>query len=341
MKTCVTLLMSLMTAFCLLGADNALAKRMGGGKSVGRQSSNISQHESGTGTGTGTGAAGATTNRDAGDTTQRPGQRSNAAADAPPAGGVPQMAPARRAWGSSFLGGFAAALGFAWLAHSLGFGDGLGNFLFLAVAVVGLGLLWMRSRAAKMQSNRQSGTAFAFQGAAGAAVAPPAPYRPENVGNDASARPFERSSLGELSAPQTAALPHSAAWHVPADFDSVSFLAAAKTNFVALQSAWDRADIPVLRSMMTEAMLAEIQTQLAEREVHSGALPNSTDVVMIDALLLGIETFQNEYLASVEFSGMIREEPSAGPSPFREVWNMSKSRTGTSGWLVAGVQALQ
>ena len=46
-------------------------------------------------------------------------------------------------------------------------------------------------------------------------------------------------------------------------------------------------------------------------------------------------------LASVEFNGMIREEPSAGPSPFREVWNMSKSRSGGSGWLVAGVQALQ
>ena len=46
-------------------------------------------------------------------------------------------------------------------------------------------------------------------------------------------------------------------------------------------------------------------------------------------------------MASVEFSGMIREEPSAGPSPFREVWNMTKPKSGTSGWLVAGVQALQ
>jgi predicted lipid-binding transport protein (Tim44 family) len=46
-------------------------------------------------------------------------------------------------------------------------------------------------------------------------------------------------------------------------------------------------------------------------------------------------------MASVEFSGMIREELSAGPSPFREVWNMTKAKTGASGWLVAGVQALQ
>ena len=57
--------------------------------------------------------------------------------------------------------------------------------------------------------------------------------------------------------------------------------------------------------------------------------------------LLGIEDLGQDYMASVEFSGMIREEPSAGPSPFREVWNMTKPKSGSSGWLVAGVQALQ
>ena len=54
-----------------------------------------------------------------------------------------------------------------------------------------------------------------------------------------------------------------------------------------------------------------------------------------------IEDLGEGYMASVEFSGMIREDPSAGPSPFREVWNMTKPKSGTVGWLVAGVQALQ
>jgi predicted lipid-binding transport protein (Tim44 family) len=62
---------------------------------------------------------------------------------------------------------------------------------------------------------------------------------------------------------------------------------------------------------------------------------------MIDAKLLGIEDLGSDYMASVEFSGMIREEPSAGPNPFREVWNMTKPKNGNMGWLVAGVQALQ
>ena len=112
-------------------------------------------------------------------------------------------------------------------------------------------------------------------------------------------------------------------WGVPADFDTEGFLAAAKRNFVTLQGAWDRSDIATLRSMMTDNMLDEIRTQLTEREAHRGTQPNHTDVVMIEAQLLGIEDLGDGYMASVEFSGMIREEPSAGPSPFREVWNLS------------------
>ena len=103
----------------------------------------------------------------------------------------------------------------------------------------------------------------------------------------------------------------------------------------------DRSDIATLRSMMTDSMLDEIRTQLTERETHRGDQPNQTDVVMIEAQLLGIEELDDGYMASVEFSGMIREELSAGPSPFREVWNMTKAKAGNSGWLVAGVQALQ
>ena len=130
-------------------------------------------------------------------------------------------------------------------------------------------------------------------------------------------------------------------WHVPADFDTEGFLQAAKGNFISLQAAWDKSDIEALRAMMTDAMLGEMKIQLGEREGHTGGPANHTEVVMIEAKLLGIEDAGDEYLASVEFSGMIREQPSAGPNPFREVWNMSKPKSGSAGWLVAGVQALQ
>jgi predicted lipid-binding transport protein (Tim44 family) len=248
------------------------------------------------------------------------------------------------------LGGLAAGLGLAWLAHSLGFGEGLAQVMmfallaFLVVMVVGW---FMRSRQSAQQ--RQSASPFAFQGAGSSTPPEPRSYRPENVGNDASARPWERQSMA-FEAPAAAsaggsiigsALAGSQNWGVPADFDSEGFLKSAKANFVALQAAWDRADMAALRLMMTDGMAQEIQSQLSEREAQGAGQANHTDVVMLEAHLLGIEEVGADYMASVEFSGMIREEPASSPSPFREVWNMTKSKSGRSGWLVAGVQALQ
>lgn len=164
------------------------------------------------------------------------------------------------------------------------------------------------------------------------AVSSPRGYSPKNVGNDASARPWESLS----DAPQ----PPEPAGQKADGFDAESFLRASKTNFVNLQDAWDRSDIASLRAMMTGGMLAEIQSQLAERE-RAGAAPNKTEVVMLEAQLLGLEEQDEAYLASVEFSGLIREEPSAGPNPFREIWNITRPKSGDAGWLVAGVQALR
>lgn len=320
----------LVTALAMASINAEAAGRLGGGRSVGKQSSNVTQ-------------------RDA--TPAAPAAPSQGMANAAPkpAPAAPPVA-ARRPWGA-MLGGLAAGLGLAWLAHSLGMGAGMGQFLMFALLamVVVVGISWfMRRRAAS--ANTQSGP-FAFQGAgtgSGVPLTEAKPYSPDHVGNDASARPWERSSMG-FEASNSAgsasvigsALTGSQKWGVPAGFDSEGFLAAAKTNFVTLQVAWDKSDIPALRAMMTDTMLVEIQAQLAEREAQHGAHVNRTDVVMLEARLLGIEETADEYLASVEFSGMIREEPSAGPSPFREVWNMTKPKSGHSGWLVAGVQALQ
>ena len=153
---------------------------------------------------------------------------------------------------------------------------------------------------------------------------------------------FEPAKLGNASGLRIgSALEGSQNWGVPAGFDTEGFVAAAKRNFITLQDAWDRSDVNTLRSMMTDEMLTEIKGQLADREREGRGQPNRTEVVMLEAQLLGIEDLGSDYMASVEFSGMIREEPSAGPSPFREVWNMTKPKDGRSGWLVAGLQALQ
>ena len=326
MKIWSTLFVVALTAAMAFTGADAEAKRMGGGKSVGKQSSNV---------------------------TQREAAPSSAAAAKPAApAAAPTATPApKKPWGA-MLGGLAAGLGLAWLASSLGLGAGMAQFMGFALAalaimlVAGFVMRYLKSR--REGAGQASVSPFAFQGAG---ATPARDYSPANVGNDASARPWERTGAAfEASAPEPAAqggsmigsaLLGSQSWGVPAGFDTDGFLTACKTNFVTLQDAWDRSDISALRSMMTDEMLDQIKTQLAERESHTGGVVNKTEVLRLDAQLLGIEETDTVYMASVEFSGMISEDVSAGPSPFREVWNMTKPRNGAGGWLVAGVQALQ
>jgi predicted lipid-binding transport protein (Tim44 family) len=315
----------LVVMLAFAGADADAARRLGGGGSIGKQSSNVTQRSA----------------------TPAPTSPQNAAAPAAqPSPATAPVAP-RRPWGA-MLGGLAAGLGLAWLAHSLGFGEAFGQFMLIALVV----LVAMTAIGWLMRSRRGAAPAgYALQGAGAPADIAVAPrqYSPDKVGNDASARPWERSSMAFEAGkyPQGggvqigSALAGSQSWGIPPGFDTEGFCVAAKRNFITLQDAWDKTDIATLRSMMTDEMLGEIRTQLADRESHRDGQPNRTEVVMIEAKLLGIEDLGEDYMASVEFSGMIREEPSAGPSPFREVWNMTKPKSGTSGWLVAGVQALQ
>jgi predicted lipid-binding transport protein (Tim44 family) len=126
------------------------------------------------------------------------------------------------------------------------------------------------------------------------------------------------------------------AWGVPADFDVESFLRNAKSYFIRLQAAWDRGDVNDIREFTTPEMFAELKMQLQER----GAAPAHIDVVSLDAELLGIEKVGDEYLASVKFSGLIKESENAPPEPFTEVWNLIKPISGQGGWVLAGIQQL-
>ena len=311
-----------------LGGTAADAKRLGGGSSFGKQSSNVTKREA---------APGGT----------------NAAKPAAPAATPAPVAP-KKPWGA-MLGGLAAGLGLAWLASSLGLGGAFGQIIMFAllalVVMLVIGFIMRKFKGGAGNGQATGQAPFAFQGAGNATT--PKNYSPENVGNDSSARPWERSSMAfdankyDAAAPAAggsmigSALLGSQSWGVPAGFDAEGFLKASKANFVTLQDAWDRSDIQSLRAMMTDDMLEQIKTQLADRESHTGGVVNKTEVVMLDAQLLGIEELSDVYMASVEFSGMIREDASAGASPFREVWNMTKPRSGGSGWLVAGVKAIQ
>jgi predicted lipid-binding transport protein (Tim44 family) len=296
-----------------LVAQDALAKRLGGGESLEKSAPDLSQHS---------------------DSAPMSAQAAPNSAAGAGATGALAVAP-KSAWGA-VIGGAAAGLGLVWLASSMGFGEEFAQLLLMGLVVLAIlaALVLLR------RSRPATSTGLVYQatgsGSGSSELDPVTPrgYSPKNVGNDASARPWEQHPI--------AAEPGEAAGcGIPECFDTPGFLAASKANFVSLQAAWDRSDIAALRAMMTDGMLEQIKVQLAEREQTQGEAPNQTDVVMLEARLLGIEELGSGYLASVEFSGLIREDASAGPNPFREVWNITRAKLGSAGWLVAGVQALQ
>lgn len=268
---------------------------------------------------------------------------------------APSPAPAQypRSMMGGMLGAVATGLGVSWLMHSFGWGSTdagdswLGATLILLL-VFPFVLYFVRRLnfanprdAFRLSPDYKNTTRFEALGS------PNNPiqfthYHSKNVGNDASARPWE--GLGFEPSSQPSILQSNARsthWRVPEDFDANGFVGTAKEVFLKLQMAWDCADMVTLHSMLTDQMLSEIKAQLQEREQHLNGQVNKTEVITLQAELLGLQELEAAYLASVEFSGLIREDPSQGPNSFREVWSMSKPRNGSSGWLVCGVQALQ
>jgi len=236
-------------------------------------------------------------------------------AAAPAAAAAPATAAAKPAGMSRFLGplaGLAAGLGIAALLSHFGLGEGFASFLMLALlvmAAVFVVRMLMRKRAP------QSGMQYAGAGT-------PADFSPAR---------FEASTVGAGS---TAA--HAAAGNIPADFDVEGFLRQAKLNFVRLQAANDRGDMDDIRQFTAPELFAEIQMQYQER----GGRSQETDVMALDAQLLEVVTEDNRHIASVHFSGQLREDDAA-PNAFAEIWHLAKPTDGSRGWNVAGIQQLQ
>jgi predicted lipid-binding transport protein (Tim44 family) len=120
----------------------------------------------------------------------------------------------------------------------------------------------------------------------------------------------------------------------PGEVDEL--LRLARLSFVQLQAAWDRADLQALGALTTGPLLADLRDQLA----HRGPGPNHTEVVALQARLLALEELHEAFVASVEFSGLIRERLDEGAEPFRELWLLANVKSAGRGWQLAQVQSL-
>lgn len=115
----------------------------------------------------------------------------------------------------------------------------------------------------------------------------------------------------------------------PTDFDSNAFLREAKVQFLRLQTANDNKNLNDIREFTTPEIFAEIQLQIQERDDHH----NQTVVDLLDAELVDVSVETPYTIASVRFTGRIREENVA--SAINEIWHFRKEGFH---WLVSGVQ---
>jgi predicted lipid-binding transport protein (Tim44 family) len=137
---------------------------------------------------------------------------------------------------------------------------------------------------------------------------------------------------------RVAALERPAALALPAGITAPALLAELRCQFVQLQAAWDVRDLPTLSALTTPQMLEEFCFDWPGGAPACG--PSRTDVLTLDAALLGFEELAGTQLVSVEFSGLMRESAEQGAAPFRELWMLAKSNDDGSCWKLARHQAL-
>jgi len=311
-KVFVALIVAAMTLS--IGVGSVEAKRLGGGGSFGKQSSGASRQA------------------------QSPMQQNQAAPAKPaaPAAAPAAAAPKPSPW-KGILGGALLGLGLGALLSHFGLGGAMAGMIstILMVALLAFAAMFIyRMFRRKSEGNGNERPAYASASAPGA-----------DQGGNGHSTPAIGSLLEPAQPPKAlqgtsfgggAAAVEQSSYGIPADFDTVGFVRNAKTYFIRLQAAWDKGDANDIREFTTPEMFGELKLQLQER----GASANHTDVVSLDADMLGVETVGSDYLASVKFFGFIKEDPASSPTQFNEIWNLSKPVSGNGGWVLAGIQQL-
>lgn len=120
---------------------------------------------------------------------------------------------------------------------------------------------------------------------------------------------------------------------IPQDFDADEFLRGAKMAYSRLQSSWDKRDLDDIAQFTTPAVLEAVREQLAAEPD-----PGTTEVLLVNAQLLGVENEGNEQRAQVFFDVLLRESPDQqAPSNVREIWHFVRP-SGDGTWKLDGIQ---
>jgi predicted lipid-binding transport protein (Tim44 family) len=261
-----------------------------------------------------------------------PNQSANQQANAAPAAGQAAQA-GKRSWMGP-IAGLAAGLGIAALMSHLGMGEAFGNFLMMALlalaAVFVIGWLMRRFKGGAQGAGPQlAGAGAPFQGAG----ASPAFQQPMQRQADQPRQMFTpgAASPAASSGPSAAVLSNA-----PVGFDAEGFQRVAKMIFIRMQAANDASNLDDLRKFTTPELFASLRLDLQER----GETNNQTDVMQLDAEIVETAREDGQWIVSVRFQGLIREEESAGAKPFNEMWHLVKPEDDSREWAIAGITPL-
>jgi predicted lipid-binding transport protein (Tim44 family) len=307
-----TLVMAVGLAFALAPSD-AEAKRLGGGKSSGMQRSAPDKAQP--------------------NTPAQPAATPNAAPNTPAAPGAAAAAAPKRSWMGP-IAGLAAGLGLAALFSHLGMGEGLANFVMIAL-LAGVAFFVIRFLMRRFMGGAMPMQQPALATAGVPQRALPTRFVDERPGMQRDATPVAPAvTIGSALAP--AATPVPAAPVLPAGFDSEGFERLAKMLFIRLQAANDNADLADLRNFTTPELFASLRIDLQDR----GDAKQATDVVKVDAKLIDFAQEAERQVVSVRFTGLVKEEQ-ADAAPFDEVWHLVKPTDDSRSWAIAGIQQAQ
>jgi predicted lipid-binding transport protein (Tim44 family) len=245
----------------------------------------------------------------------RPPQQAAPAASAPAPVATPQPSGMSRWLGP--LAGLAVGAGLASLFMNNGMGGAMGGILMMVLLAAAAMFAWRMLRAKTDPGTLQY---------AGATPAPaPSPFNVPAGGG----MPKIGSGLGATAD----ATPAAGNNRFPPGFDAEQFARHAKLNFTRLQQANDKRDVSTMRDYMTPQLYTAIVAELDPMGVAQ-----STEIVSLDADVVEVVSENDKHIASVRFTGSLRDKASAETESFDEIWHLEKPLDGSSGWLISGIQ---
>ncbi|SEG70225.1 Tim44 domain-containing protein [Marinobacterium lutimaris] len=122
--------------------------------------------------------------------------------------------------------------------------------------------------------------------------------------------------------------------NLPEWFNKRAFLDQACSHFTGLQKAWDECNWEELKSYTTAELFEELKAQ-------RGRFPDrqTTEVDSVMADLINFIDEKDHVIVSINFYGWLREDEQSGLAEFSEIWHLSRDMSvENADWFIVGIE---